>query len=88
MRISGAFSVKYGTIGGSARGSFIDVRKFRESDLNFYISVKVANQSVNLRDALQLNEVIDLPQQDFAKHFGDSFISGKLCSCLTLRVWT
>src|SRR5262249_750603 len=39
MNISGSLSVKYGTIGGSGRGAFIDSDKFKESDLNYYISV-------------------------------------------------
>ncbi|KAF4997214.1 hypothetical protein FDECE_12146, partial [Fusarium decemcellulare] len=52
MNISGALSIKYGTIGGSGRGAFINTEKFQESDLNFYISVKVMDQTSNLKDAL------------------------------------
>ncbi|KAJ9115968.1 hypothetical protein QFC22_005111 [Naganishia vaughanmartiniae] len=76
MGISASMSVKFGTIAGSARGSFIDTDKFKESDLNFYISVKVVNQSVNFRDALEFNRLDNIAEDDFTKTFGDSFISG------------
>jgi hypothetical protein len=80
MNISGSLSIKYGTIGGSGRGAFLDSDKFRESDLNFYISVKVVNQSINYKDALVYNPVASVGdnQTEFNKVFGDSFISGFL----------
>ncbi|KAJ9108617.1 hypothetical protein QFC19_002335, partial [Naganishia cerealis] len=76
MGISASMSVKLGTIAGSARGSFIDTDKFKESDLNFYISVKVVNQSINFRDALEFNGLDNIAETDFTKTFGDCFISG------------
>ncbi|PSR82112.1 hypothetical protein BD289DRAFT_454493 [Coniella lustricola] len=78
MAISGALSVKMAKIGGSGRGSFVDSDKFKESDLNFYISVKVANQSVNFKDALVYNPMrsVEIGSDDFNKTYGDSFISG------------
>ena len=80
MNISGSLSIKYGAIGGSGKGSFIDADKFRESDLNFYISVKVINQSINYRDSLVYNPVKSVgdDQDRFHKVFGDSYISGFL----------
>lgn len=78
MAISGALSVKMAKIGGSGRGSFVDSDKFKESDLNFYISVKVVNQTVNFKDALVYNPMrsIAIGSEDFNKVYGDSFISG------------
>ena len=78
MAISGALSVKMAKIGGSGRGSFVDSDKFKQSDLNFYVSVKVANQTVNFKDALVYNPMrsIDIDNKDFNKIYGDSFISG------------
>lgn len=76
MSISGAFSIRYNMIGGSAKGAFIDANKFKESDLNFYISVKVVNQTVNFKDALVFNDVPCRNKDNFPKIFGDSFISG------------
>ncbi|KAM5345144.1 hypothetical protein ACJ41O_011006 [Fusarium nematophilum] len=46
MNISGALSIKYGVIGGSGRGGFVNSDKFHESDLNFYISVKLVQPVV------------------------------------------
>lgn len=78
MAISGALSVKMAKIGGSGRGSFVDSDKFKQSDLNFYISVKVTNQTVNFKDALVYNPMrsIAIGSDDFNKVYGDSFISG------------
>lgn len=79
MCISGALSVKMAKIGGSGRGSFVDSDKFKESDLSFYISVKVVNQTVNFKDALEFNKlrsVVISSADEFNKVYGDSFISG------------
>ncbi|OHF00894.1 hypothetical protein CORC01_03722 [Colletotrichum orchidophilum] len=78
MCISGALSVKMAKIGGSGRGSFVDSDKFKESDLSFYVSVKVINQTVNFKDALEFNKLrsVDIASDDFNKVYGDSFISG------------
>lgn len=78
MCISGALTVKMAKIGGSGRGSFVDSDKFKESDLTFYISVKVVNQTVNFKDALEFNKLrsVDINSDDFNKVYGDSFISG------------
>ena len=78
MCISGALSVKMAKIGGSGRGSFVDSDKFKQSDLNFYISVKVINQTTNFKDALVYNPMrsVAIGSDDFNKVYGDSFISG------------
>ncbi|KAK0530971.1 hypothetical protein OC842_003760 [Tilletia horrida] len=80
MGISASLSIKAGTVAGSGRGSFIDSDKFLKSDLNYYISVRVTNQSTNFKDPLEFNP---LPQgkvadSDFLKVYGDSYISGFL----------
>ncbi|KAM3081835.1 hypothetical protein ACMFMG_004305 [Clarireedia jacksonii] len=78
MCISASFSVKAGKLGGSGRGSFVDSNKFLESDLNFYISVKVINQTLNFKDALLFNPISSKNENDFQQVYGDSFISGFL----------
>lgn len=78
MGISASLSIKMGNIGGSAKGSFIDTDKFKDSDLNYYISVKVLNQSINFRDALEFNPIPSVDETNFTDVFGDSFISGFL----------
>ncbi|KAF5672547.1 hypothetical protein FHETE_3681 [Fusarium heterosporum] len=78
MNISGSLSIKYGAIGGSGKGSFIDSDKFKESDLNFFISVKVINQSINIKDALIYQALPSVNEENFVQVFGDCFISGFL----------
>ncbi|KAK5942982.1 hypothetical protein PMZ80_003987 [Knufia obscura] len=76
MSISGALSIKAAKIGGSGRGSFVDSDKFKDSDLKFYISVKVVNQTLNFKDALVYHPLKNVEGADFNKVYGDSFISG------------
>jgi len=78
MCVSGSLSIKAAKIGGSGRGSFIDSDKFKESDLNFYISVKVINQTLNFKDALVFNPLRSVDSNNFQQVYGDSFISGFL----------
>ncbi|KAJ5150900.1 uncharacterized protein N7482_010152 [Penicillium canariense] len=78
MSVSGSLSIKAGKIGGSGKGSFVDSDKFKESDLNFYISVKVVNQTINFKDALVFNPLRSVDKENFREVYGDSFISGFL----------
>ncbi|KAF9766814.1 hypothetical protein IL306_000714 [Fusarium sp. DS 682] len=49
-----------------------------ESDMSYYISVKVVNQTVNFKDEPQFNKLrsVDINSDDFNNVYGDSFISG------------
>jgi hypothetical protein len=76
MSVSGSLSIKAGKVGGSGKGSFVDSDKFKESDLNFYISVKVVNQTINFKDALVFNPLRSVDENNFREVYGDSFISG------------
>ena len=78
MCVSGSLSIKAAKVGGSGKGSFVDSDKFssKESDLNFYISVKVINETVNFKDALVYNPLGNVDGKNFRKVYGDSFISG------------
>ena len=78
MCVSGSLSIKAAKVGGSGKGSFVNSDKFKESDLNFYISVKVINQSVNFKDALVYNPLRSVNDKNFLQIYGDSFISGFL----------
>lgn len=44
MNISGSLSIKTATIGGKANGQYVDSDKFKSSDINFHLQVKVTNQ--------------------------------------------
>ena len=81
MNISGSLSIRYGEISGGGSGSYVDVETFQNSDINFLISVKVVNQTINTRDqlafwALKGDKDRDLTASEFTKTYGDSFISG------------
>ncbi|KAJ4024669.1 hypothetical protein NW766_000909 [Fusarium irregulare] len=78
MNISGSLSIKYGSIGGKGKGSFVDSDKFKESDLNFFISVKVINQSINIKDALVFQGLPSVDDTNFRSVFGDCYIAGFL----------
>ncbi|KAE8262350.1 hypothetical protein A4X03_0g2526 [Tilletia caries] len=76
MGVSAGLSIKKSSCGGSGRGSFIDTDKFKSSDMNYYISVKVVNQSINFKDALEFNNIENVGAEEFRRVFGDAFISG------------
>jgi hypothetical protein len=76
MSVSGPQSIKAGSVGGSGKGSFVDSNEFTESDLNFYISVKVVNQTINFKDALVFNPLETVEGNNFREVYGDSFVSG------------
>ncbi|QPC58046.1 hypothetical protein HYE67_000277 [Fusarium culmorum] len=76
--LKGSLSIKYGSIGGAGKGSFVDSDKFKESGLNFFISVKVINQSINIKDALVFQGLPSVDQTNFRSVFGDCYIAGFL----------
>jgi hypothetical protein len=57
MNISAALSIQTNCIGGSAKGNFIDSDKFKSSDLNYLVQVKVVNQRIDRRQLSRLNVV-------------------------------
>lgn len=67
MSVSASLSIKAGKVGGSGKGAFVDSDKFKESDLNFYISVKVVNQTINFKDALVYNPMRSVNKDNFRK---------------------
>ena len=76
--IAGSLQVKCDTIGGrgSASASFIDTNKFKESDINYLIQVKVTNQRLVAPDLTEFVPIANLPDSEFTRIYGDSFISG------------
>ncbi|EMD85057.1 hypothetical protein COCC4DRAFT_31650 [Bipolaris maydis ATCC 48331] len=76
MNVSASLSIKTGTIGGAVSGTYIDSDKFKTSDLNFFIQVKVTNQTHMARDYTQFQKLKNFPITRFTEIYGDSFISG------------
>jgi hypothetical protein len=55
------------------------------SDLNFYISVKVVNQTINFKDALVFNPCRSVDAENFREVYGDSYISGFIEGMLSIH---
>jgi hypothetical protein len=70
MNVSASLSIKTGTIGGSASGTYIDSDKFKSSDLNFFIQVKVTNQSHMARDYTKFQKLKEFPLTKFTEIYG------------------
>ncbi|KAF7317696.1 hypothetical protein MKEN_00857300 [Mycena kentingensis (nom. inval.)] len=69
LNVSGSLQIKVDALGGGgkASASFIDTNKFKESDINYLIQVKVTNQRLPVKH---------IPDSEFTRVYGDSFISG------------
>ncbi|CZR43764.1 uncharacterized protein FPRO_07319 [Fusarium proliferatum ET1] len=78
MNISAGSSIRTGSVSVSGGGNNIDEIKFAESDLNAVISVKVVNQTRNLRENLSFKEIAvqDMTSDQFHEIYGNTFISG------------
>ena len=76
MNISASLSVKAGAVGGSANGSYVDSHTFKESNLNFFVQVKVTNQTVMAKDVLKFSPIPGISPDRFTETYGDCFVSG------------
>ncbi|KAJ7879687.1 hypothetical protein B0H13DRAFT_1624259 [Mycena leptocephala] len=78
LNISGSLEIKCDAIGGGGGASahFIDSNKFKESDLNYFIQVKVTNQQLVANDVTEFSPIANVSDADFTRVYGDSFISG------------
>ncbi|KKY14619.1 hypothetical protein UCRPC4_g06666 [Phaeomoniella chlamydospora] len=80
MDIKGSLAIKVDAIGGGggASGYFVDSNKFKESDINYLIQVKVVNQKLIADDVTQFAPIKNIPPSQFTDVYGDSYISGYL----------
>ncbi|KAK0642160.1 hypothetical protein B0T16DRAFT_311671, partial [Cercophora newfieldiana] len=76
MNISGTVSIKTATIGGKANGSYVDSDKFKASDINFHLQVKVTNQTHEAPEYCIFNKIDKVEKSQFPEVYGDCFISG------------
>lgn len=74
----GSLEIKCDAIGGGggAQAGFIDSNKFKESDLNYFIQVKVTNEVLEAPDLTEFCPIPHVTASDFTRIYGDSFISG------------
>ena len=77
-RFVGSLQIKCDAVGGGggAGASFIDSNKFKESDINYYIQVKVTNQQLVAPDLTEFCPISGVNPADFTREYGDSFVSG------------
>ena len=73
MNISGSISIKTSTVGGKANGSYIDSDKFKQSDINFHLQVKVTNQNHYAPNYRLFNKLNEIGQEKFNEVYGVSF---------------
>lgn len=52
------------------------MKKFKESDINYFIQVRVTNQRLGAPNLTEFDPITDLPETQFSTVYGDSFISG------------
>lgn len=70
MNISGALSIQTATVGGTATGSYVDSDKFKESDINFHLQVKVTNQILDAKEYNLFNKIKNVDTKDFTAIYG------------------
>jgi hypothetical protein len=70
MNISGALSIQTATIGGKGSGSYIDSDKFKDSDINFHLQVKVVNQIHKPEEYTLFNQIHNMDKNDFTAVYG------------------
>lgn len=70
--ISGSLSIKTATIGGKASGSYVDVDKFKQSDISLHLQVKVTNQIQEAPEYNLFNKLDNVTKETFAEVYGVS----------------
>ena len=75
MNISAALSINTNTIGGSANGQYIDSDKFKQSDINYFVQVRVTNQRLDIKARSQLNLVTSVEDTGSGQHSRDRRLS-------------
>jgi hypothetical protein len=70
MNISGSVAIKTATIGGKISGTYIDSDKFKSSDINFHLQVKVKNEEKNSPKYSIFNKIDAVENSDFTNVYG------------------
>jgi hypothetical protein len=78
MNISGSLAVKTATVGGNANGSYIDSDKFKSSDINYHLQVKVTNQIHDAPMYRIFNQIESVTDDEFNDVYGVSGQSQRL----------
>lgn len=79
LNMSAAAGIRAGKLSVSGSAAYINERKFKESHINFFVNVKVANDNrVLSQEHLRFNEIKTVMEDrnKFIETYGDGFISG------------
>ncbi|KAK7454021.1 hypothetical protein VKT23_011532 [Stygiomarasmius scandens] len=78
LNVGAALYIRCGatSIGETTPAYFFDPRKFTESDVNYWIQVKVTTQRLTCPGLTEFSPIKNIPQSEFTRVYGDSFISG------------
>ena len=79
LNMSTAAGIRSGRFSFSGSATYIDEKKFKESDVNFFVNVKVENDKTVLnQELLKFNEIPSVMENGnkFVRTYGDGFISG------------
>ena len=76
MNISASISIKGAWGSGAASGKYIDTDKFKESDLNFFIQVKVTNQDHMPVQYKYFNHIETILPSQFTEVYGVRSVNG------------
>lgn len=79
LNLSAATAIRSGRSSISESAAYINEKKFKESHINFFVNVKVANDKTVLnQELLRFNEIKSVMANGnkFVETYGDGFISG------------
>lgn len=62
--------------GGSTHSSFFDPTTVLQSDVNYFVQIKVTSRQTNFSDLTDFAPIEGLLASDFPHVYGDSFVSG------------
>lgn len=74
MNVSAALAIKTGAFEGSGSGKYINTDKFKESDLNFFVQVKVTNQEHTGSDYTEFQDY-NVERPRFTDVYGASHVT-------------
>ncbi|KAJ4253321.1 hypothetical protein NW762_010476 [Fusarium torreyae] len=77
LGVSGALSIKMSGVGSlSGKAAFVDSTETKKADVNYVITVNVANQRLIADDVTEFCPIDNIQEGQFTDIYGDCFISG------------
>jgi hypothetical protein len=70
MNISGSLAIKTAQVAGSISGAYIDSNKFKTSDINFHLQVRVKNEDHEATEYSIFNKIASVKDTEFTNVYG------------------